>query len=292
MDVQTDSSGGLSAARRQSDESDMAMQADTCVVQGVVVSPADIDVQQQVVTATPIVRSRSERALHGARTAASSSTLPITLIRQHSYQAWTANQLKDVCEHVFTSLAYLLLFSLQFTLHLVPLIIILAVGGGVCAQPLEQWLMIVGFSGLLAHAIILALALCMNDNSGELCCLLLMGVCVIAWTVCIYLLVEKSFDCLPFDVAELNSLDANRTLFYEPLMPDATLASTRAHAHAHCKPNVTAAVNQTVPCTYVLSACEPHLWRAARGLSVFWIVVDGTISVIFGGGCFLMGAAS
>lgn len=262
------------------------------VVQGVVVSPANIEVQAQVVAGEPITRSRSARALHGARSAASSSVLPITLMRQHSRRAWSARELKDVCEHVFAILACLLLFSLQFIPHVVPLIIVFAVGGGVCAQPLEQALLFAGYSGLLAHAVVLVLALCMKESSSgaEACCIPIIFGCVAAWTIFIFILVQKSFDCVPFDVAELNRLDVNHTLFYEPLMPDATLASTRAYALAHCEPNITAAVNQTLPCTYVLSACEPHLWHATRGLSVFWIIVDGIVSLFFGGGCLLLGA--
>ena len=276
------------------------------VVQAVAVSTTDIDVEQQVVTAIPVdapvvARSRSqrarERALQRASSVASSSVAPIALVRQHSHKAWVSDDLKEKCSQILQIIACLLLLSLQFVPHVVPLLIALLAGGGVCAQPLEQWLTIVGYGGLAAHVIILLFVLCCmdgSDGSGAIAFVIIVLV-FLGWQVSVFLFIQKSFDCLPFDVAQLNRLDINRTLFAEPLLPDATLASSRAHALEACEPDLDGVLdgaNQTLPCLFVLNACESALWHGARGVAIFWIIIDGIISAFAGGGCSLMLAAT
>ena len=270
------------------------------VVQGVVVTPSDVDIEQQVVvTATVPQRSRSgSRVLHRATSAANLSAwkaqhlvrdrelAAISLARQHSREAWTAEGMLSRCQAVCKVVFYVLVFLLQFSPHVAALLILMDVGGGSCSQPIAQWLPIVGGTGLAAHVFVVLGMLC-SEESGA-CCFLIAAPCLIAWFVCLIQFVAKSFDCIAFDVALLNRLDVNRTLFDEPLPPDSTYATTRAHALVHCDP--LGALNQTLPCAYVLLACEPDLWHATRGLAIFWIIVDGMIaSAFFGGfGCLFL----
>ena len=249
--------------------------------------------QQQTVTAMPVVqRSRSATVLReGARRAASASVLPMSLARQHSSKAWNANTLQDAIMHALYGLVILLIFSLQFAPHIAALLIVFFVGGGLCAQPLASWLLVVGGVGLGVHVLVLVAMLLQDKGTTVIICCCALPF-VVGWTVCVFALVANSWDCEAFDVAELNRLDVNRTLFAEPLLPDASLAATHAHALAHCAPNTTDVLNQTRPCAYVLfSACEPNLWHAARGLALFWVIVDGAIASIFGGGvgCLVLG---
>ena len=233
-------------------------------------------------TAPHVVRGRSARMLQRAGSAASLPARPISLIRQHSHRAREAERVEDVLTNGCAVLVGLVLLVGGSAPHVAALMISLNVGGGVCAQPLQMWLLLVGFFGLVWHIVIVVggLRSCSQDSSPSsssdsnarkssledkypllsISYLLLFS----AWILCIVFLVYATrSDCFAFDVADFNRIDVNRTLSDEPLLPDATLATLRANALERCDPAIVAAPGDYWPRDW--SSCGRYCFKPLVG---------------------------